>query len=348
MPVYKDENTGKFYVKLYYVDYTGTRRQKMKRGFKLQRDAKEWERHFLEVQQGSPDMTFQALYELYAADLAAHAKESTCRSRLSLIRNHILPFWKDYRLDEITPADVRAWQGEIKKTDLSEHTQYTATNYLSTVFNFAVRYYNLPANPCRAVKTIGKVHRSLDFWTVDEFKSFLPTVQDPFLRVAFLLLFYAGLRCGEMLALTAQDFDPVARTITVRGTFHRFNRVDSITTPKTERSQRTITLPTFLAEELRSVLGRIYDVQPEDRIFTTVTASKLYTAIEKGSAAAQVKRIRIHDLRHSHVSLLIDMEVPPLLIAERIGDTVEMVNRIYGHLYPNRHREVADQLENFK
>ena len=140
MPVYKDENTGKFYVKLYYVDYTGTRRQKMKRGFKLQRDAKEWERHFLEVQQGSPDMTFQALYELYAADLAAHAKESTCRSRLSLIRNHILPFWKDYRLDEITPADVRAWQGEIKKTDLSEHTQYTANNYLSTVFNFAVRW----------------------------------------------------------------------------------------------------------------------------------------------------------------------------------------------------------------
>lgn len=54
MPVYKDENTGKFYVKLYYVDYTGTRRQKMKRGFKLQRDAKEWERHFLEVQQGEP------------------------------------------------------------------------------------------------------------------------------------------------------------------------------------------------------------------------------------------------------------------------------------------------------
>ena len=93
----------------------------------------------------------------------------------------------------------------------------------------------------------------------------------------------------------------MARTITVRGTFHRFNRVDSITTPKTERSQRTITLPTFLAEELRSVLGRIYDVQPEDRIFTTVTASKLYTAIEKGSAAAQVKRIRIHDLRHLYV-----------------------------------------------
>lgn len=348
MPVYKDENTGKFYVKLYYTDYTGSRRQKMKRGFKLQREAKEWERHFLEVHQGSPDMTFQTLYELYAADLATHAKESTCRSRLSLIRNHLLPFWKDYQLNEITPADVRNWQGEIKKKGLSEHTQYVANNYLSTMFNFAVRFYNLPANPCRAVKTIGKVLRSLNFWTVDEFKLFLPTVQDHFLRVAFLLLFYAGLRCGEMLALTAQDFDSTARTITIRGTFHRFDKIDSITEPKTERSQRTITLPNFLTEELQSVLGRIYDLQPNDRIFSTVTPSKLYTAIEKGAAAANIKRIRVHDLRHSHVSLLIDMEVPPLLIAERIGDTVEMVNRTYGHLYPNRHREVADHLEIFK
>ena len=79
-----------------------------------------------------------------------------------------------------------------------------------------------------------------------------------------------------------------------------------------------------------------------------MTPSRLYTAIEKGAAATNIKRIRVHDLRHSHVSLLIDMEVPPLLIAERIGDTVEMVNRTYGHLYPNRHREVADQLEIFK
>ena len=76
-----------------------------------------------------------------------------------------------------------------------------------------------------------------------------------------------------------------------------------------------------------------------------MTPSRLYTAIEKGSVAAGINRIRVHDLRHSHVSLLINMGFPPLLIAERIGDTVEMVNKIYGHLYPSKHREVADQLE---
>lgn len=115
MPVYKDENTGKFYVKLYYVDYTGTRRQKMKRGFKLQRDAKEWERHFLEVQQGSPDMTFQALYELYAADLAAHAKESTCRVKAFADPQSYTSILEGLQAGRVNAGDVRAWARRDQK-----------------------------------------------------------------------------------------------------------------------------------------------------------------------------------------------------------------------------------------
>lgn len=72
--------------------------------------------------------------------------------------------------------------------------------------------------------------------------------------------------------------------------------------------------------------------------------------MKKGAAATGLSRIRIHDLRHSHVSLLIDLGFSPYLVAERIGDTVDMVQKIYGHLYPNRHQEVADRLQalNFK
>ena len=83
MPVYQDKTTKTWFVKLYYTDYTGTRKQKLKRGFKLQREAKEWERQFLERQQGRPDMTFQTLYKLYEADLMTHTKRSTYQSILS-------------------------------------------------------------------------------------------------------------------------------------------------------------------------------------------------------------------------------------------------------------------------
>ena len=121
-----------------------------------------------------------------------------------------------------------------------------------------------------------------------------------------------------------------------------------ITEPKTDHSKRTIPIPDFLVTALESVISMIYEPEPNDRIFQTVTSSRLYTAIEKGSTAAGIKRIRVHDLRHSHVSLLINMGFSTFLIAERIGDTVEMVNKIYGHLYPNKHREVADKLEALK
>ncbi len=348
MPVFKDEARGTFYVKTYYTDYTGARKQKMKRGFKLQREAKEWERSFLEKVQGTPTMTFQTLYNLYIDDLKAHAKESTYRSQSNLISNHIAPFFENRKINEITPADIRKWQTDIKKSTLGEYSQYAANCRLSSIFNFAMRYYNLPANPCQMVKTIGKVTKSINFWTLDEFKTFLSTVDDEIMRTAFLTLFYSGIRCGELLALTVRDFDAKNKTITVRGTFHRFNKTDIITEPKTDNSKRTIPIPDFLVAEIESVIAMIYEPNSDDRIFQTVTSSKLYTAINNGSATADIKRIRVHDLRHSHVSLLIDMGFSTILIAERIGDTVEMVNKIYGHLYPNKHREVADKLEALK
>lgn len=348
MPVYRDTERTTWYVKLYYTDYTGARKQKMKRGFKLQREAKEWERHFLETLQGTPDMTFGALYELYAADLAAHTKESTRRNRVSLIERHILPFWKDRRLNEITPADVRSWQTEMMNKGLALSTLRTVNVHLSTIFNFACKYYRLPSNPCSKIKAMGKIGRSLNFWTLDEFRQFLPTVQDPILTAAFLTLFYSGIRCGELLALRVKDFDAAAGTITINGTYHRFDREDLITAPKTENSVRTVYLPPFLVDEIRGVIDRIYCPDPEDRIFQTVTSRKLRYAIDTGAAKAGINKIRIHDIRHSHVSLLINMGYQPMLIAERIGDSVEMINKVYGHLYPNQHQNLAEKLQKMK
>ncbi len=91
-------------------------------------------------------------------------------------------------------------------------------------------------------------------------------------------------------------------------------------------------------------MKRLYGLKPSDRIIPLIDCS-VRAALKRECLKLGVKQIRVHDLRHSHVSLLIDMGFPAMLIAERIGDTVEMVNNIYGHLYPNRHEEVADRLE---
>ena len=102
-------------------------------------------------------------------------------------------------------------------------------------------------------------------------------------------------------------------------------------------------MPPAIMQAIKGYTERIYGISEHDHVFT-FTKSLINGNMKRGAAAANIPLIRIHDLRHSHVSLLIDMGFSPHLIAERIGDTVQMVNNTYGHLYPTRHQEVADKL----
>ncbi len=142
MPAYKDEKTGTWYCKFYYVYWTGTRRQKMKRGFKLQREAKDWERSFLEKQSGSPDMTFQALYDLYLEDIRSRLKDSTVEVKRRYISHRILPYFKNKPINEISPADIRKWQNRLIQDGLKPTTQRNVNSQLNAILNFAVKYYD--------------------------------------------------------------------------------------------------------------------------------------------------------------------------------------------------------------
>ena len=345
MPQYKDEARKTWFCKFQYTDWTGQKRSKLKRGFATKKEAAAWERDFLSKQQGSPDMTFQALYDLYMEDISHRLKDSTVSNKRYLYKKYLLPYFKDQPINQIGPAEVRKWQNEILGLRKKETYQRQLNNQLSSILNFAVRYYNLPRNPCQVTGPIGKIRADrMNFWTLEEFSAFIGHVEELPRRIAFETLYYTGLRCGELLALTFGDVDLETNTISVNKTHHRVKGHDVFTSPKTPGSVRMITIPQFLAEDLRDYMGRFYDHSQTERLFP-LTNCKLAAALEKGCKASGIKRIRIHDIRHSHVSLLIEMGFSAHLIAERIGDTVEMVNMIYGHLYPNRHAEVADRLQ---
>ncbi len=344
MPVFKDTERNTFYVKCYYTDYTGAKKQKLKRGFKLQREAKEWERNFLEKMQGTPDMTFQALYDLYIEDMSHRLRETSVEGKKNVFKNRILPYFKDKPINAITPADIRAWQNEQIAKGYADAYLDRIQNMLTTIMNYAVKYYNLPSNPCDKAGHMGKRTRSQKFWTVDEFNKVIANVTDPAANTALLVLFYSGMRFGELLALTLQDFDFDANTISITKSLqHRAKLGDLITPPKTDNGIRCISMPHTIMQTIKGYTERIYGISDTDRVFT-FTKSLISGNMTRGAASANVQRIRIHDLRHSHVSLLIDMGFSPHLIAERIGDTVQMVNNTYGHLYPTKHKEVADKL----
>ena len=160
----------------------------------------------------------------------------------------------------------------------------------------------------------------------------------------FELLFYAGLRCGELLALTPADIDLDNGTVSITKTYHRIKGEDIITGPKTAKSRRTIVMPDFLTEELREYMGMLYKPKRTDRLFQTYKGT-LARALEKYAALAGVKRIRIHDLRHSHVSLLLSMGYGAVEIADRVGhESVEITYR-YAHLFPDAQSNMAAALD---
>ena len=343
MPSYKDEKTNTYYCKFYYTDWTGKKRQKLKRGFKLQRDAKEWERSFLEHLQGTPEMTFQTLYDIYIEDIKHRLRKNTVDGKINVFKNRILPYFKARVINEINAADIRSWQNEQIAAGYSAAYLDRIMNMLVTIFNYAVTFYNLPVNPCNKAGHMGKRTRSLNFWTLDEYNAVMQYITDPVAYTAIELLFYSGMRFGELLALTPADLDFNRKTISITKSLQRKNRQNYITAPKTDNGIRTITMPGAVMDHLKAYTEKIYGIQPNDLIFM-FTRSLIRGNIKRACNASGIPYIRIHDLRHSHVSLLIDLKFTPHLIAERIGDTVQMVNNTYGHLYPVRHQEVADCL----
>lgn len=366
MPSYKKTLAGgkvSWYCQFYYTDWTGTRKKRKKEGFSTKRDADQWERAFLERQAASPDMTFAALVDIYLEDCKSRLKPTTLSQKQYVIKLKILPYFKDFPISAITPAQVRKWQNELleaeykpghsakdEKTAPRQYAQTylkTVNAQLSTIFNYAMKFYKLPSNPARLAGSIGKQNADkADFWTRQEFEKFLKAVSDkPISKAAFSLLFWTGCRCGELLALTLEDIDFETKTLRIDKSYTRLNGQDLIQRPKTEKSTRTITIPGFLLDVLREYLAAIYDPQPKERLFD-VTKHYLKHEMERGCKLSGVRRIRVHDLRHSHASLLIEMGCSPLLIKERLGhEKIQTTLQTYSHLYPNKQEELAKKLE---
>ena len=190
-----------------------------------------------------------------------------------------------------------------------------------------------------------KKNREMLFWTKEEYLKFADAMMDkPMSYYAFEMLYWTGIREGELLALTPSDFDFEKRTVTINKSFQHLNGRDIITSPKTEKSNRTIQLPKFLCDEMQDYLKMLYDVGLDDRMFP-VTKSYLHREMDRGAKESGVKRIRIHDIRHSHVSLLIDMGFSATAIADRVGHESIDITYNYAHLFPSKQAEMADKLD---
>ena len=347
MPVYKDEKRNTWFCKCNYKDWLGESKSKMKRGFATKKDAQQWERDFLQKQSASMDMKFASFVEVYFEDKAPRLKERSIMTKRTLFETKIIPYFGEKQMNEITAVDIIKWQNALLNQDYKPTYLRIIQNQMTALFNHAEKFYDLKDNPCKKVDKMGRSNaKELNFWTKDEYEQFIQcfSPDEEMYRIIFQMLFWLGCRVGELLALTSQDIDFENGTVNISKTYYRRNQNDYVTPPKTESSNRKITIPKFLAEEMKDFVDRQYGLTPEDRIFP-ITDRAIQKKMKQKAEQAKLKPIRVHDLRHSHIALLIEKGMQPLVIAQRVGhDSVNTTMNIYGHLYPNKQKQVADLL----
>lgn len=356
MSVYRDEyNQDRWVVMVRFQNWKGETKTLKKRGFLTKRAAKEWEIEFLNSKSRSLDMTFMSFVERYKEERMSRLKESTQVTKGYMIDTLILPAFGKIPLRDISAADVIAWQNDLMKHRDENGKAYassylkTVHNQLSAILNYAVKYYSLPENPARVAGNMGTdKHCRYSIWSQDEYHRFSEVMMEyPDAYYCFEVLYWTGIREGELLALTLGDVDFKRKEIRITKTYHRSKKTDIVTDPKTDESNRTVTIPQFLCEELMEYVEMNYDIKKSDRLFP-VSKSFLERKMKTGSELAGLPRIRIHDLRHSHISLLILKGFNAVEIGKRVGHKSQEITFRYAHLFASRERSIADSLDEMR
>lgn len=174
---------GTWYTSFPYVDWTGKRCRKLKRGFLTKKEAQNWENHFKLQKANSLDMTFEDFYGIYEADVKPKIRYNTWCTKEHIIKTKILPYFKNLCMRDITPREIIKWQNMMRESINNKGKEYTGTYLktvqaqLSSIFNHAVRFYELPNNPVRVAGPMGQNQSDeMKFWTKEEYMKFIPTM----------------------------------------------------------------------------------------------------------------------------------------------------------------------------
>ena len=288
MSASKDTQRGTWKVYIRYKDWQGENQIHTKRGFATKREALEYEREFLLKKTKDVNMGFPQFVEIYMEDMKPRLKLNTFLTKKHIIQSKIIPYFKNKSLAEITATDIIQWQNKLLSMRDENNRPYSQTylrtvqNQLSAIFNHACRFYGLANNPSKQAGKMGKAKsKEMLFWTKEEYLKFAEVIKDkPISYYAFEMLYWTGIREGELLALECGDVNLETRKLTIKKSYQRLEGEDYITTPKTEKSNRIIELPEFLCEKLEDYFGMLYKCDEKTRLFT-ISKSYLHREMDR-------------------------------------------------------------------
>lgn len=266
-------------------------------------------------------MTLADFWKIYKADMEKRLRKTTMKQKEYVMNDKVLPYFGKTPINEITAPMIRKWQGEMMEKGFKPTYLKTIHNQLSAILNYAINFYDLRSNPCHKAGSMGKSKADeRPYWTLEEFQKFSDAIidkQDSW--VAFQILYWTGMRLGEMLALQVRNIDIDNSTIMIDESLARIDGQDIITAPKTESSIRVITIHEELLNEIKEYISSLYHARPTTRLFAGRSKSFFEHELDRGIKAAGLKKITIHCLRHSYASMLVNMGFSPIEIAKRLG-----------------------------
>lgn len=346
-----------------YVDIDGVPHRYHKRGFSSAEEAKEWERTFLlkATNEVNNNITFKELYFIYKDAKLSKIKSTSMYKVDQIVNLHILPYWGGTKLNKITTDKVENWQAELLNITYSKngnnikyansHLELIQTRF-KTIIKFGITkgfINDMRLSMFDIAKRKDEIKKEMLFWQPYEFMEFIKEIDQLRFYTFFNTLYWCGLRSGEALALTWKDIDLDKRIIKIRKSYSKHGKI--ISTPKTDNSIRDVIIPEMCFKALlqhheahKKIIGYCdsryvfdFDKPLDDNSIRYVK--------NRACQKAGIKQIRIHDFRHSHVSLLINQGFSPFDIAKRLGHTVEMVNNVYGHWFTDAQQSMVDRLD---
>lgn len=339
---------------VFYTDISGVRQRQRKTGFSTKREAKAWEESFNQKHTSYSEMTIEDIWEEYKRLIFPDLSKNSIQSKEIIYRKTIAPYFSKRKLKDIEAKDIREWHLILRKK-YKVTTLKTFHNNFSALFTFACKFYKFTSNPLRVcgVPKVPKKEKADDiestaFWTLDnynvamEYENEITNSRDKAKLLMIKILFWTGLRIGELMALTLNDILTDRKAIRINKTWLVAEK--EFASPKTESSNRIVSLPDCVWNPLTEYLEHLYKFRPSDRIFLE-SYLNVRRFLKKICKETGVPVINPHGLRHSHASLLIRNGISPIVIKDRLGHaTIDMTLNVYSHIYSSDRDEIAEKL----
>lgn len=347
-------------------------RRLVRKGYKTKKEATEAEHYLRSVELKErfygAKITVYMLYELLKEDRINHRKISYINTQENNYNRHIKNYFsKVDNVGKLTYEDIYQFREHLRQkvaqnsdNPLSANTINKIMILLKKIFDVGLRKGYYTTNPVKLLKKLPIEKTKMQFWTVKEFQQFL-TLFEPEeynIKLLFTLLFFSGLRLGEALALTWQDIDFSTNTIHITKSVYVNKGVSYISSTKTKAGTRRIIINKKLSQELqywqqqqKHLLEQFTSDSMSLQVFQSSPITITKNSIEKQykkilERDATLKKIRIHDFRHSHASLLINQGEDYLVVKERLGHaSITTTIDTYSHLYPSKQKDLADKLD---